>query len=162
MGEGSFGLNLFFTSFNFLLLVIVLILMGRKKVADGIKERGAIIKREMEKLEEEKKNLMEVKNEYLKKLENVEREAEELKAKAIAEMEKETEEMKKKIIESSARFEEAVERLIKNEHEYLLSSIKGEIVEAAVAVAKEIIKEKLKDEDETRMMDEIFSVLRKQ
>jgi len=162
MEEGfGFGSHLLFTAINFLILVGAIILFGRKKIIEGIKRRGRDINNEFSSLKAEREEIERLKIEYLEKLKGLDREIENMKKNAIEEIEKSAEAMRRKIMESSKRFEESLDRLIKAEYERAVSSFEEEVMDMAVEIAKRIIMEKLGEAQEKRFFDEALSCIKK-
>jgi F0F1-type ATP synthase membrane subunit b/b' len=162
MEEGfSFGTHLLFTSINFFLLIFAILILGRKKIVEGIKRRGLEIKNEFSSLKAEREEVERLKTEYLEKLKGVDSEIENMKKKAIEEIEKSASVMRKKIMESSKRFEESIDRLIKAEYEKVISSFEKEVIDMAVEIAKRIVMEKLGKAEEKRLFDEAISFIKK-
>lgn len=157
----SFGTHLLFTSINFFILILALYFFGRKKLIEGMKERGRKIKNEISTIEAEREEVKNLKMEYVEKMKGLDEEIENMKKRAIEEVEKLAEELRKKIMDSSKRFEESIDQLIKGEYERTILSVQREIVDMAVDIAKRIIKEKLGEEQEKRFFDEVISIVEK-
>jgi len=162
MKEGfSFGLHLLFTAINFFLLVIAIFLFARKRIGEGIRERGRRIKEELLSLKREKEEIERTRREYLEKLNGVDKEIEEMKRRAIEEMDRLVEGMKRKIIDSSKRWEESIERLLEVEHRRAINSVREEVVDIAVEIAKKKLMERLGEEQERMFFQQALSLLKR-
>jgi F-type H+-transporting ATPase subunit b len=151
---------IFWTTFIFLLLVILLRAFAWKPILNAIKNREASIKSALdsaEKAKEEMKKLL-AKNEEILQKARAERdalmkEAREVKDKIINEAKEKAQQEAEKIIES-ARLS------IRNEKASAISEIKAQVAILSVDIAEKILREKLSNNQEqsaliNRLLDDV-------
>ncbi len=139
---------------NFAVLVIGLYLLLRKPAAQALGARIKGIKEELEDLESRKVQVEKQLADYNAKLATLDKEAEQV----VAEYVRQGEEARARILkaaESAAeKLKEQAQKNIQNEFSQAKQSLQAEIVEKALAAAEKIIKEKISDEDQDRLVDE--------
>jgi len=155
-GEG--GLNktkdLIFRLMNFGLLVGVLIFLLRKPMAQGLEARRQGIKDQLGDLERQKQEAESQLAEYKQKLDRLDQEVE----KIVAEYVRQGEAAKAKILEeakaSAEKLREQAKKNIEQEFASAKQQLKAEMAEQAVAMAEELIRKSIRDEDQERIIDE--------
>ncbi|MDY6906061.1 MAG: ATP synthase F0 subunit B [Thermodesulfobacteriota bacterium] len=139
---------------NFTILVVALFFVLRKPVAQGLNNRIANIKNELEDLESKKEIARKQLDEYNARLTKLDEEAE----KIIADYQKQGEAAKAKILESAKASAEKIEaqakRNIENEFDAARQRLKEDIFEKAIARAESLVKEKITADDQNRLVDE--------
>lgn len=155
-GESSFdkGKDLIWRTMNFVVLAGVLIFLLKKPLAKALASRRQGIKEELDDLEKQKQEAQEELREYQEKLNQLDKEIE----KIVADYIKEGEAVKDKIIEeakaSAEKLQEQAKKNIEHEFEKARRSLKAEMADQAVAMAEELIKKNIKDEDQERIVNE--------
>jgi F-type H+-transporting ATPase subunit b len=139
---------------NFSVLFIALFFLLRKPVANALNARITGIKEQLEELEAQKAEAEKQLSEYNERLSLLDKEAEELIQGYI----KQGEEAKARIIEAAEstaeKLEEQAKRHIAHEFEAAKEQLQTEIMQKALVKAEEIIKTKINDEDQDRLVDE--------
>lgn len=139
---------------NFTVLVLVLFFVLRKPVSQGLNNRIASIKDELEDLERKKEIARKQLDDYNARLAMLDEEAD----KIIAEYKQQGEAAKAKILESAnasvEKIEEQAKRNIENEFEAARQRLKEDIFEKAIARAESLVKEKITADDQDRLVDE--------
>ncbi|MEN8245417.1 MAG: ATP synthase F0 subunit B [Thermodesulfobacteriota bacterium] len=139
---------------NFSVLFIALFLLLKKPVSNALNARITGIKEQLEDLEAKKAEAEKQLVEYNERLSLLDKEAEGL----IAEYIKQGEEAKVRIIEAAEstaeKLEEQAKRHIEHEFEAAREELQAEIMQKALVKAEEIIKTKISDEDQDRLVDE--------
>jgi F-type H+-transporting ATPase subunit b len=142
---------------NFAVLAIGLFLVLRKPVAQALSDRIKGIKEELEDLESRKAAVEKQLAEYDTKLATLDKEAEQV----IAEYIRQGEEAKSRILkEAESAAEKLKDQAHKNiEHEFKQAKqeLQAEIVEKALAKAETMIKDKISDDDQNRLVDEYLA-----
>jgi F-type H+-transporting ATPase subunit b len=139
---------------NFVVLAVALFFVLKKPVSQALSGRISGIKTELEELEAKKKEAEKQLAEYNEKLSKLDGEAEAI----IQEYVRQGEEAKARILkeaESAAeKLEEQAQRHIDHEFKQAKKALQTEIVQKALSKAEEIIKAKITDEDQDRLVDE--------
>ncbi|MDY6823392.1 MAG: hypothetical protein SWH68_06280 [Thermodesulfobacteriota bacterium] len=139
---------------NFTVLVVVLFLLLRKPVAQGLNNRIKSIKEELEDLESKKEVARKQLDDYNARLAALDEEAD----KIIADYKQQGEAAKAKILENAEaaaeKIEEQAKRNIENEFEAARQRLKEDIFEKAIAKAESLVKEKITSDDQDRLVDE--------
>lgn len=155
-GESSFdkGKDLIWRTMNFVVLAGALIFLLRKPVANGLASRRKGIKEELDDLENRKRAAEEELRKYQEKLNQLDQEIE----KIVADYIKDGEAAKTKIIEdakaSAEKLQQQAKKNIEQEFEKARRALKAEMSDQAVAMAEELIKKNIKDEDQERIVGE--------
>jgi len=155
-GESSFdkGKDLIWRTMNFVVLAGALIILLRKPLAKGLASRRQGIKEELEDLEKRKQAARDELRQYQAKLDQLDKEVE----KIVADYIKEGEAVKTKIIEearaSAEKLQQQAKKNIEHEFEKARRELKADMAEQAVAMAEELIKKSIKDEDQARIVNE--------
>lgn len=139
---------------NFAVLFIALFLLLRKPVSNALNARITGIREELEDLEAKKADAEKQLSAYNERLSMLDKEAEEL----IQEYIKQGEEAKARIIEAAestaVKLEEQAKRHIDHEFEQAKAELQADVMQKALVKAEEILKAKINDEDQDRLVDE--------
>ena len=139
---------------NFTVLAIVLFLLLRKPASQALDARIKGIKDHLSELAGRKKDAEKELAEYNAKLLLLDQETE----KIVAEYVKQGNEAKTRILreaESAAgKLEEQAQRNIEQEFKRAKIRLQEDIIEKALVKAQEIVKQKITDEDQNRLVDE--------
>jgi F-type H+-transporting ATPase subunit b len=148
------GKDLIWRTMNFGVLFVALFFVLRKPIAKALKSRRQGIKDQFDDLERQKQEAERELAEYKEKFGRLDEEVE----KIVAEYIQQGEAAKARILEEAkAAAEKLQEQARKNiEHEFQQAKLqlKAETAEQAVAMAEEIIKKHIKDEDQDRIIGE--------
>lgn len=151
------GKDLIWRIMNFGVLAAVLFFLLRKPLAKGLASRRQGIKDQLDDLEKQKQEAAKQLAEYKEKLSRLDEEAE----KIIAQYIQDGEAVKAKIIEEAKAVSEKLQVQAKKniEHEFdkAKQELKAEMAEQAVAMAEELIKKHIKDEDQEQIIDEYLT-----
>ena len=146
--------DLIFRIINFAVLAVALIFLVRKPIAQGLASRRQGIKEKLEDLEKQQEEAEKQLAEQKQKLARLDEEAE----KIVAEYVKEGEAAKARIIAeaevAAEKLQEQAKKNIEHEFEKARLELKAEMAADAVAMAEELIKKSIKDEDQQRIIDE--------
>lgn len=155
-GNGK-GWDLVKRTMNFVVLAGVLIFLLRKPLAKGLESRRQGIKDELDDLEGQKQEAGKRLAEYKEKLSLLDQEVE----KIVAEYIREGEAAKAKIIEEAQlvaeKLQEQAKKNIEHEFQKAKQQLKVEMAEQAVAMAEQLIKEHINEEDQERIVDEYLT-----
>jgi F-type H+-transporting ATPase subunit b len=149
--------DLFWRSVNFFVLAGVLFFLARKPIAQAFASRRQGIKDQLEDLERQKGEAAKQLAAYKEKLTRLDEEVE----KIIAEYVQEGEAAKAKIIEeakvATIKLQEQAKKNIEHEFQKAKEQLKAEMAEQAVAMAEEIIRKHVNDDDQKRIIDEYLT-----
>jgi F-type H+-transporting ATPase subunit b len=149
--------DLIWRTMNFVVLAGALIFLLKKPLAKGLESRRQGVRDQLDDLEKQKADAEKQLSEYKAKLARLDKEIE----KIVAEYVKDGEAAKAKIIEeANVAAEKLLAQAKKNiEHEFekAQQELKAEMAEQAVAMAEALIKKKIKDEDQERIVDEYLT-----
>ena len=139
---------------NFVVLAGALFFILRKPLSQALGSRRKGIESQLEELEKKKREAEKVLANYNEKLEKLSREAENL----IAEYVKQGNEARQRILKEAEaaadKLEEQARRNIENEFEKAKLKLKENILEKAMVKAEEIVKNKITEQDQERLVDE--------
>jgi len=159
-GHGDSGgkvKDLIWRTMNFVVLAGVLIFLLRKPLAQGLESRRQGIKDELADLEGQTREAEKRLVEYKQKLGLLDQEVE----KIVAEYIREGEAAKAKIIEeaqaAAEKLQEQAKKNIKHEFDKAKNQLKAEMAGQAVAMAEQLIKEHINEEDQERILDEYLT-----
>lgn len=142
---------------NFALLAGAIFFLARKPVAQALESRRQGIKDHLDDLERQKQEAEKQLAEYKEKLGRLDAEVQ----KIVAEYVQMGEAAKAKIIEaakaSAEKLQEQAKKNIEHEFEKAKQQLKAEMAEQAVAMAEELIRKHIKDEDQERIVDEYLA-----
>jgi len=139
---------------NFAVLAVALFFLLRKPVAKALNARIEGIKEQLSELEAKKQKALEELADYNAKLANLEGESERI----IAQYEKQGIEAKARILKeaeaAAVKLEEQAKRNIEHEFKQARQSLQKEILEKALVKAEDLLKAKITDQDQERLVDE--------
>ncbi len=146
-----------FRAFNFVVLAAILFLVLRKPVAEALRSRIAGIKEQLADLEAQKEEVEKKLAEYNEKLSQLEKEAE----KIVSDYIQQGNEAKARIIKEAEAAAEKLQsqalRSIEYEFERAKQQLQEEILENSLVKAEEIIKGRITEKDQDRLVDEYLS-----
>lgn len=128
---------------TFLIAMPVIWILFIKSLSNTLKKREEYIKESLDKIEKDKQEVETLKNDYEKKIINIQEEAKEALTKAIAEGEK----IKTSLIEEARK--EGVKLVneakveIENEKKKAIEEVKDTIVDISIMAAEKVIKTKI-------------------
>ncbi len=139
---------------NFTVLIVALFFLLRKPVASVFSDRIKGIQEQLDELEKKKSAAERKLAEYNSKLSELEGEAE----KIIKEYIQQGNEAQKRIIaearSAADKLEDQAKKSISNEFTRAKEQLQAEIMEEALVKAEEIIKSKISDDDQDKLVDE--------
>lgn len=139
---------------NFSVLFIALFLLLRKPLAKALNARIKGIEEQLAELEAKKAEAEKQLNAYNEKLAKLDEEAEQI----VQDYIRQGNEAKARIIaeaESTAgKLEEQAKRNIEHEFKQAKVRLQEEVLEVALTKAEELVKEKISEDDQTRLVDE--------
>ena len=139
---------------NFTVLAVGLFLVLRKPVAQALNGRIQDIKDQLSDLEAQKQEAEKQLAEYNERLARLDQEAKEIMEQYI----QQGHEAKARILEaaeaSAVKLEEQAKRNIEHEFEQAKQTLHTEILEKALVEAEAIVKAKITDDDQDRLVDE--------
>ena len=150
-------IRLLWRAMNFVVLAGGLAFLLRKPIAKGLESRRQGIKDELADLEAQKQEAERRLAEYKEKLSQLDKEVETI----VAEYIREGETAKAKIIEEaqalSEKLKEQAKKNIEHEFDKAKLQLKAEMAGQAVAMAEQLIKEHINEEDQERIVDEYLT-----
>jgi F-type H+-transporting ATPase subunit b len=160
-GEAAHGsdsseklMDLLYRTLCFAVVFLGLFFLLRKIVPQFLSNRRESIKQELDELEKKKKDTEAMLGDFRKKLKEIESERDSI----IEQYVKEGEAEKEKIIEQAKlmgeRIEEQARWTIDQEVKRAKTDLRSEIAELAAAMAEEVIRKNIREEDEKRLVDE--------
>jgi F-type H+-transporting ATPase subunit b len=158
-GEGKLNkrLDLLWRTLNFVVLAGIVIFLIRKPLAQALQSRRQGIKDQLDDLEKQKEEAERRLAEYKRKLSLLGEEVE----KIVAEYVRQGEAAKAKIVEeaqvAAEKLQEQAKKNIEHEFQKAKQQLKAEMAEQAVAMAEELIKKHINDEDQERIIDEYLT-----
>lgn len=158
-GESGFdkGKDLIWRIMNFTVLAGGLIFLLRKPVAKALEARRQGIRDQLDDLEQQKQDAEKQLAEYKARLARLDQEVK----KIMAEYMKDGEVAKAKIIEQAKavaeKLQEQAKKNIEHEFQKARQELKAEMVEQSVTMAEALIKKKIKDEDQERIIGEYLT-----
>lgn len=139
---------------NFVVLAAALIFLLRKPVKQALGDRIQGIKDQLSELEAKKKAAEEELARYNQKFQQLDQEAEKL----IAQYIQQGEEARTRIIQeaenAAEKLQEQARRNIEHEFNKAKQSLQDQVLERALTKAEELIKKKISDDDQERLVDE--------
>lgn len=149
----SLGLH----AFNLVLLLGVIGFAAGKKIRDGMADRAAEVKREIDESNRLRKEARERFEELEWRLAGFEQRLAEMKAEAEAEAETERQAILERADRESARLKEAAERTIRSETAKARMALRRDAVSIALQLAEARIVAGIGPEDDARLANEFFS-----
>ena len=139
---------------NFAVLLAILIYLLRKPVTKALRDRIQGIKDQLEDLEARKKEAEKELAAYNRKFQQLEQEAEKIVDQYI----QQGQEAKARILEeaqsAAVKLEEQARRNIDHEFKKAREQLQSEVMEKALVKAEEVIKSRISDKDQDRLVDE--------
>ena len=150
-------LDLLYRTINFGLLAVILIYLLRKPVPKALQSRRQGIKDQLDDLEKQKQDAERQLAEYKQALSLLAKEVERI----VAEYVGQGEAAKAKIIEeaqaAAEKLQEQAKKNIEHEFDKAKQQLKAEMAGQAVAMAEQLIKEHINEEDQERIVDEYLT-----
>ena len=150
-------LDLLYRTINFGVLAFILIFLLRKPVPKVLASRRQGIKDQLDDLERQKQEAERQLAEYKEKFARLDEEVE----KIVAEYIRDGEAAKANIIEeakaAAEKLQEQAKKNVAHEFQKAKQQLKAEMAEQAVAMAEELIKKYINDEDQKRIIDEYLT-----
>ena len=150
-------LDLLYRTINFGVLAFILIFLLRKPVPKVLASRRQGIKDQLDDLERQKQEAERQLAEYKQKFARLDEEVE----KIVAEYIRDGEAVKANIIEeakaAAEKLQEQAKKNVAHEFQKAKQQLKAEMAEQAVAMAEELIKKYINDEDQKRIIDEYLT-----
>ena len=142
---------------NFAVLLIVLVKVLSKPIANGLRARQQSIKEQFTDLEERKAEADSVYQSYEEKLASIEQEISDIVQTAVAQGEAE----KERIIDAANRAAEDIKRQAEMaiQHELAEAKLKlrEEVANQAVVMAEELIRKNLQDTDQVKLIEDYLA-----
>ena len=139
---------------NFVVLAVALIFVLRKPLSQALSSRIKMIKEQLDDLEAQKADAEKQLAEYNEKLARLEKEAE----KIVDDYVRQGNEAKARILKeaeaSAEKLQAQASRNIEHEFEQAKAELQKEILEKSLVKAEEIIKAKISDEDQEKIVDD--------
>jgi F-type H+-transporting ATPase subunit b len=149
--------DLLWRTMNFAVLLIVLIKVLSKPIANGLRARQQSIKEQFTDLEERKAEADSVYQSYEEKLASIEQEISDIVQSAVAQGEAE----KERIIDAANRAAEDIKRQAEMaiQHELAEAKLKlrEEVANQAVVMAEELIRKNLQDADQVKLIEDYLA-----
>ncbi len=139
---------------NFAVLAIGLFFVLKKPVSQALGGRIQGIRDQLEELEAKKKEAEDTLAEYGRKFATLDKEAEDLMAEYIKQGEEAKERILKEAESAAEKLKEQAGRNIEHEFKQARQKLQADIAEKALAKAEAMIKEKITDDDQEKLVDE--------
>ncbi|MBW2466034.1 MAG: F0F1 ATP synthase subunit B [Deltaproteobacteria bacterium] len=165
-GEGAHGggslstaklKDLLWRVLNFTILLVVLVKVLTKPIANGLRARQQSIKEQFADLEERKAEADSTYQTYEKKLESIDQEIKDIIQSAVAQGEAE----KERIIEEAKRAAEDIKRqaemAIQQEMAEAKLKLREEVANQAVVMAEELIRKNLQEADQVKLIEDYLA-----
>jgi F-type H+-transporting ATPase subunit b len=157
-GEGGIPkekwMDLLWRTLNFACLLIILVVALKKPVANALNTRRQDIIEKFEDLDAQKSEAERIYKEYEAKLAKIDEKVESIISSAVKQGEVE----KTRILEDANRAAGDIQRQAEMAIQYELTeaklTLRSEIAEQAVQMAEDLIKQNLKDTDQTKMVED--------
>jgi F-type H+-transporting ATPase subunit b len=144
---------------NFVLLVAMYYFLGRKPVAEGLKNRRASIAKEIEEAQRMRKEAEDRAVIYQKKLEHLEEELKDTRAALIEAGKGDRDRIVREAEEKATRMEKDAAFLVEQEIKQLRADLMREAVEVAVTTAEELLKKRVTPVDQERLAEDYLGQL---
>jgi F-type H+-transporting ATPase subunit b len=139
---------------NFLVLMVGLFLILKKPASEALNSRISAIKEELEKLESDKSDAEKKLAEYNQKFSDLEKEAQKL----VSDFIQQGEAAKARILEdaklTAEKMQDQAKKNIEQEFRIANKALQEEIMEKAIALAENIIKDNITADDQDRLIGE--------
>jgi len=143
-----------FRVMNFAVLVVVLIVVLRKPLSQALSSRIKTIKEQLDDLEAQKADAEKQLADYNDKLAQLEKEAEKIVEDYVRQGNEARARILKEAEASAAKLQDQARRNIEHEFKQAKLELQKEIFEKSLVKAEEIIKSKISDDDQDRIVDE--------
>jgi F-type H+-transporting ATPase subunit b len=155
-GESSFNKNkdLIFRVMNFALLVGVIFFLVRKPMAKGLEARRQGIKDQLADLENQQAEAQKQLAETKQKLSQLDAEVERIMAEYVQMGEAARVRILDEARASADKLQEQAKKNIENEFKNAKQQLKADMADQAVAMAEELIRKNIQDQDQERIIDE--------
>lgn len=141
---------------SFLILFFLLRVFAWKRILKTLDDRKARIALELKSIEDAKKEIANVKLGYEEKLEAIQRLAKQKLEEAVREGKKITEDFRKKAYEDAQEIINKARQDIKYELFRAKEELKEKVVELAIGAAQNLIKERLTQDDDKKLVKEFL------
>jgi len=139
---------------NFAVLAIALFFILRKPVSRALGSRVQGIREQLADLENKKREAEKALAEYEAKIANLDDEAKKIVEEYIQQGKEAKERIIKEAESAAGKLEEQAKRNIEYEFAQARKRLREEVLERAIAKAEEIIRQRITDEDQERLVDE--------
>jgi F-type H+-transporting ATPase subunit b len=139
---------------NFAVLAIALFFLLRKPVSQALGSRVQSIREQLTDLENKKREAEKALAEYEAKIANLDDEAKKIVEEYIQQGKEAKERIIKEAESAADKLEEQAKRNIEHEFAMAKKRLQEEVLEKAIAKAEEIIRQRITDEDQERLVDE--------
>jgi F-type H+-transporting ATPase subunit b len=147
---------------NFGVLLAVLVAIGRKPLLNYLKERRVAVEEGLTEAERMKKEAQAKYDEYTSRLEQLDKELEQLRHEMIKAGEAERDRIVAEAEEKAARMRRDTEFVIEQQMKQLREDLKREAVEAAIQSATETLRNKATSADQERLAQQYLESLRQE
>ncbi len=139
---------------NFGVLAIALFFLLRKPVSQALNSRVQSIREQLADLENKKREAEKALAEYEAKIANLDAEAKKIVDEYIQQGKEAKERIIKEAESAADKLEDQAKRNIEHEFAQAKKRLQEDVLEKAIAKAEEIIKQRITDEDQERLVDE--------
>jgi F-type H+-transporting ATPase subunit b len=139
---------------NFTVLVVALIFILRKPLSQALSSRIKTIKEQLDDLEAQKSDAEKQLADYNDKLAQLEKEAEKIVEDYVRQGNEARARILKEAEASAEKLQDQARRNIEHEFKQAKLELQKEIFEKSLVKAEEIIKSKISDDDQDRIVDE--------
>ncbi|NWG75550.1 MAG: ATP synthase F0 subunit B [Rubrivivax sp.] len=151
--EAAFGKAEIFQIINFLLLVILLVFLYKKYAGDGFEKRSQQIKMAIEEAEHARRMAEQKCNEYRLRVEALEKEIEDILARAKEEADKEHEQILQEARVQAAKIRSQAEMTTKQEVIAARQLLRDEAINLAADLALGLLKKSVTGDDHRRFVE---------
>ena len=149
--------DLLWRTLNFAVLIIVLVKVLSKPIANGLRARRQSIKEQFVDLEERKAEADRTYQEYEEKLASIDKEVSDIIQAAIAQGEVEKERIIEEANRSAADIKRQAEMAIQHELTEAKLQLREEVANQAVAMAEELIRKNLREADQVKLIEDYLA-----
>ncbi len=154
--------EIFAQAVSFILLLVLLRIFFWRKFLALLDQRAARISGELKAIEDAKLEVAQIKSEYKDKVSEIEGFAQKKIKEAVEEGRKMNEEMRKKAHEQAQDIIENAQKSVKYELSKVRQELKDEIVDISLKAAETVIREKLTEEGDRKIVEEFIQEIEKQ
>jgi F-type H+-transporting ATPase subunit b len=138
---------------NFLIIIVLLVKFAGRPFLGFLRQRHEAVKRELREAAELRRRAKEQLDEVDRKLSNLDREIEQIKQEVTRDAEFEREQIITAAEAEATRIVEAADRTLAEEVKRVRRRLEKEAVEAALAAAEKLLKQRVNDADRKRLHD---------